>query len=573
MELQLYAAEEALLKEVVWEGKTYLTTPVIAIVSGVLNGEFIPVSEIANGFGSWNGRPVTLDHPNYEGLYVTANDPAMWERFVIGQLFRVSFEEDRLKGEVFIDPEKAAQTEDGKLLLQRVKAGEKVEVSTAYFRNLDPEPGFYNEIAYEGIARDLKPDHLAILLHSRGACSWADGCGLPRLNQQEEAMPYENEHAARLKDPGQYDEFRRDNDKFGDGIDAIWGLKGNGETTTELQAIRFDKTKYTPDEAKAWLSEHDYDPIAFEPAANEAATNRDEEPKPSYSWWDRFKEGVRGTLFGAAESSLEEQWDAVTGKFYALLDSGQPVGEIGDGYVKSVYPDYIIVERLDGRLFRIAYSEDEDGVTFGDQTEVKMVYEPIGNSEIDSDKETPAEESAVENEEAAEEDEAEDEADEAEEPESETDPEPQAEESETDPEAEDADAEEDDAEEAEDAEEGEVEDEADQEEPPEANESKCQEYVSLIDFVDAHGGPELALNRLKEIAEAREAKRTELVENCLKSPSCAFDRGTLERLPDEALENLAELLQPKANYQGTVKPAKPDVTTSVSRRIDLPPLG
>jgi hypothetical protein len=48
--------------------------------------------------------------------------------------------------------------------------------------------------------------------------------------------PYPNEHAARLKDPDQYDSLRRENDAGGPGIDFIYGIK---EGTSEIQAIRF----------------------------------------------------------------------------------------------------------------------------------------------------------------------------------------------------------------------------------------------------------------------------------------------------------------------------------------------
>lgn len=81
-------------------------------------------------------------------------------------------------------------------------------------------------------------------------------------------MPYPNEHAARLIDPEKFDpdSFRRENDKFGEGIHAIFG-KLKGEDNITLQAIRFDADKYTADEARQWLEAHDYNPIAFEEAA------------------------------------------------------------------------------------------------------------------------------------------------------------------------------------------------------------------------------------------------------------------------------------------------------------------
>lgn len=91
----------------------------------------------------------------------------------------------------------------------------------------------------------------------------------------EDARPYPNEHAARITDPDQYDSFARVNDAFGDGIDAIYGVKeGEG---AELQAIRFDAVRFTVAEAKAWLDEHDYSPILFEEAIGERAEPMSEE--------------------------------------------------------------------------------------------------------------------------------------------------------------------------------------------------------------------------------------------------------------------------------------------------------
>jgi len=83
-------------------------------------------------------------------------------------------------------------------------------------------------------------------------------------------MPYPNEHAARLIDPDKFDadSFRRENDKFGAGIHAIFG-KLKGEDSMTLQAIRFDADQFSPDEARKWLEEHGYHPIVFEEAAAE----------------------------------------------------------------------------------------------------------------------------------------------------------------------------------------------------------------------------------------------------------------------------------------------------------------
>ena len=75
----------------------------------------------------------------------------------------------------------------------------------------------------------------------------------------------------RLEPPSKYERFRRESDKFGAGIDAIWGITENGKA--ELQALRFDAKRYTLDEVRKWLKEHDYEPLEVEPAEREFSEN------------------------------------------------------------------------------------------------------------------------------------------------------------------------------------------------------------------------------------------------------------------------------------------------------------
>jgi len=69
------------------------------------------------------------------------------------------------------------------------------------------------------------------------------------------SKPYPNEHAA-PQERGNFQEYHRENDKFGAGVDAIWGTLANGKT--KLASIRLDAGKFTAAEARAWLKEHDY---------------------------------------------------------------------------------------------------------------------------------------------------------------------------------------------------------------------------------------------------------------------------------------------------------------------------
>lgn len=80
----------------------------------------------------------------------------------------------------------------------------------------------------------------------------------------EMMKPFPNEHAARLKDPGKFIRFRRQNDRGGPGVDFIFGVAKDQKT--EIQAIRFDKNKFTVAQAKQWLTDHNFKPISFEPA-------------------------------------------------------------------------------------------------------------------------------------------------------------------------------------------------------------------------------------------------------------------------------------------------------------------
>lgn len=84
-------------------------------------------------------------------------------------------------------------------------------------------------------------------------------------------MPLPSSHAARLHDPSGYDSFKTYHPEgFPEGVDAILGLKGEGDAaTSEMQSIHFDASKFTPDEAKAWLKEHEMEPILFEEASGQ----------------------------------------------------------------------------------------------------------------------------------------------------------------------------------------------------------------------------------------------------------------------------------------------------------------
>jgi hypothetical protein len=91
---------------------------------------------------------------------------------------------------------------------------------------------------------------------------------LEKMEVEEVLKPYPNEHAARVRDPKDFDpkSFRRKRIK--DGISVILG-KLKGEKSMTVQSYRFDKKKFTAEAARKWLKDHDVNYQSFEAAKQE----------------------------------------------------------------------------------------------------------------------------------------------------------------------------------------------------------------------------------------------------------------------------------------------------------------
>ena len=160
------------------KGKEYLVVPTTMIVEGVLNGIFYSKEEMALSTNLWNGCPVVLNHPE-DGF--SANRTEIIENFGIGVLYNTSFDINEqnqgvLKSEVWFDPDELERIDSD--LYNRVLNGEMVEVSTGLMINLQFVEAEFRGVSFYFVSSNYKPDHLAILPNSIGACSCNDGCGL-----------------------------------------------------------------------------------------------------------------------------------------------------------------------------------------------------------------------------------------------------------------------------------------------------------------------------------------------------------------------------------------------------------
>jgi hypothetical protein len=162
-------------------GRDHLVVPVTLIVPGVLNGSqgplYYPPEEVGKDPAIWNGIPVVVNHPIKDGKHLSARTPDVLESQGVGHLFATKAN-GKLQAEAWIDTARAQKVDNR--LLPILENGRSVESSTGVF--VEEEPAAQNAAhegkPYRAIARNYRPDHLAVLLDTTGACSVADGCGL-----------------------------------------------------------------------------------------------------------------------------------------------------------------------------------------------------------------------------------------------------------------------------------------------------------------------------------------------------------------------------------------------------------
>lgn len=181
------------VRRTIFNGREFAILPIVMMVEGVHHGSggpiFYPADELAKFPEAWNGRPVPVMHPEIAGAPVSCNSPEMMESWpVVGQLFNTRFEDGKLKSEAWVDM--ILVQDRSPELLAYIDEGHPLEVSTGMWSEDDVEQGVWHGEQYIAVARNLRPDHLALLPGAEGACSWRDGCGGPRTNknQQEQLM-------------------------------------------------------------------------------------------------------------------------------------------------------------------------------------------------------------------------------------------------------------------------------------------------------------------------------------------------------------------------------------------------
>lgn len=164
------------IQHVEYEGADYIVVPVILARSDVvMNGALLPADQYEPA--AWNGVPVTVGHPSTKnGGFLSANSPDTLTKWSVGRIFNAAVVAGTLRGEAWIEVARANKVYPG--LIDSIKNGENLDVSTGYFCDMIEKPGVLHGKEYTVIHQNIRPDHLALLPDEEGACNWADGCGV-----------------------------------------------------------------------------------------------------------------------------------------------------------------------------------------------------------------------------------------------------------------------------------------------------------------------------------------------------------------------------------------------------------
>ena len=177
--------------------KDHMVFPVVAARAQVMNGLYYSPDALKMSSVGWNGTPLVVNHPGDVSEHFSANSPSVLDKYQIGKMFNVTYEQDKLKGELWLNIEDAQNKGFGDLV-DRLKNKESIEVSTGLYSKVTNKQGTHNGENYTGSVYNILPDHLAILPDTVGACSVADGCGTFQNEKQDDKKENKIRHAVNM---------------------------------------------------------------------------------------------------------------------------------------------------------------------------------------------------------------------------------------------------------------------------------------------------------------------------------------------------------------------------------------
>lgn len=189
-------------RRVTRNGREYLVAPLTLIVPGVLNGSrgplYYPSEEIAANYDSWNDIPIIVYHPRKNGTFTSGRSPDVLDYSKIGRVYNARIDSDgKLKADGWFDLETVKRVDIR--VFEALEQGKPIELSTGLSTVNYTAPGNFKGKPYDAVARNYRPDHLAILPDMKGACSINDGCGV-LVNEEYQGTGTENSFSIDMDD-------------------------------------------------------------------------------------------------------------------------------------------------------------------------------------------------------------------------------------------------------------------------------------------------------------------------------------------------------------------------------------
>ena len=176
---------KAITRNDTMEGRDYLVVPMVMLTEGVHSGSegalYYPAEELAKIPAIWNHKPVVVYHPNG-----SACTPDVLSNRKIGVIMNTIFEDGKLKAEAWLEVSRIAIVDNR--IMEAIDNNQMLELSTGLFTDNENVEGDWNGEHYNAIARNYRPDHLAVLPDQKGACAIEDGAGFLRLNKAGDAL-------------------------------------------------------------------------------------------------------------------------------------------------------------------------------------------------------------------------------------------------------------------------------------------------------------------------------------------------------------------------------------------------
>lgn len=177
------------VREAELNGKTHLVVPMVMMTEGVHSGSrgpyYYPASELEKASLAWNHKPILIDHP---ALQDSGCKPEVLNKQSVGVVLNTKWD-GKQRSEAWLDKERLGAIAPE--IATNIANNVITEVSTGLYFDEADGPGMWNDEPYLAVAKDHKPDHLAILPNDVGACSVTKGAGLLQLNKAQQQKPEE----------------------------------------------------------------------------------------------------------------------------------------------------------------------------------------------------------------------------------------------------------------------------------------------------------------------------------------------------------------------------------------------